>query len=100
MFSCIKLLSSEGSIEQQLKRLEEEVKTNAYLVERLPQVRRPTPFFTIQEVEEKKEWCERLRRVLSEPTLTEGEKNKLQNQIQALRMDIKKLIAKRDAVNK
>lgn len=77
---------TEGGIHQQLQRLEEQVKTNGYLLERLP-----------QEVEEKKQTTEQLRQVINQPSLSGSERANLQQQLQTLRNDVKQLRAQRDA---
>jgi hypothetical protein len=85
----LETLSMEGGVEQQLQRLEEEVKTNTFLIQRLP-----------QEIAEKRERSQKLREVLNQPTLSDSERISIQNQIQTLRNEVKKLQAKRDSSTK
>ena len=76
----------DGGIDSHLRKLAEEVDTNTYLAQKLPQER-----------ESKIQWIENLRRVLNEPTMTEQERQRMQGQISTLRQQIKTLQAKKDA---
>ncbi|PRP83233.1 intraflagellar transport protein [Planoprotostelium fungivorum] len=78
--------NSDGGIMAQLNRLRENVENNGYLMNQLP-----------QEKAAKQQWAESLRKVLNEPALSEQERQRMQQQITALRNDIKNLTTKRDS---
>lgn len=76
----------EGGFETKIKTMEEENKSNSYLVGSLS-----------HDISEKKLWTEKLRKVLNEPTMSEQDRLKVQQQIQKLKEEIKKLSQKRDS---
>eukprot|EP01116_Phalansterium_solitarium_P014901 TRINITY_DN327_c0_g3_i1.p1 TRINITY_DN327_c0_g3~~TRINITY_DN327_c0_g3_i1.p1 ORF type:complete len:660 (-),score=337.64 TRINITY_DN327_c0_g3_i1:1671-3650(-) len=78
--------SLRGGIDAEMTRIEEELKQNRFLLDKLP-----------QEVNEKKQWVDKLRKVLAEPALSGAEVTKIQGQITALRSEVKRLTTKRDA---
>lgn len=78
--------SLRGGIEAEMARLEDELKSNRFLLQKLP-----------QEVNEKKQWVDKLKKVLAESALSGAEITKIQTQITALRTEVKRLTAKRDA---
>lgn len=80
------LQAFEGGIEEHVTILEEQLKTNKYINDRLP-----------VDMDEKKQWRDKLRGVLNQPLLSDSERAKLQSQIQQLKSDVKKLIQKRDS---
>jgi chromosome segregation ATPase len=78
----------EGGFEENIAKLNEEVKMNTFVRDRFP-----------QELEEKAQWIERLREVLQQPTLSETEKTQLQNKITSLRTEIAAMNAAKEASN-
>ncbi len=82
----IQASSLEGGIEAHIKKMEEEIKTNKFILDNQP-----------KEIEQKKQWVEKLRKVLNDANLTEGERAKMQSSIQALKNEVKQLTIKRDA---
>ena len=54
----------------------------------------------MQEISERREWLEQLKRVVNEPSLTDQGRQSLVMEITNLRRDIKTLIEKRDSVIK
>jgi hypothetical protein len=76
----------EGGIEVHMKKMEEENKANRFAIQNMS-----------HDIQEKRQWAEKLRKVLNEPTMTENEKSRMVNTISTLKADIKKLMTKRDS---
>jgi hypothetical protein len=78
----------ETSVEDQIVKLEDEVKANQYLEQHLP-----------REIEERRQWSDRLRQVLNQPALSDLELNQMDSKIQTLKVEVQKLTMKKESVS-